>query len=472
MADASQVHENYFDKKQSLLNEINDFLSSSNDSISKRDAGRDLLRELIKFGDLKFVEILLESESDIEYWICPGEGLKSNPIVLSMETGGLEIMKLLIDKNMVLPKLGIESGSCIHVASLKGRTHIIEYLHTLGVDIDKPDCNGYTPLYYACFANKIDTVKAIIRCGANINTRFDGICAPILKDCTLIMFACYYSFIELAHILIEHGISLESNIYGRTALHIACYKSDEYLIKLLLKKNIDMDEIDIDGTTALRHTIVKYCGGACMKLLLDGGANPNIGSYPLMLISIDYMNMDCIRYLLDAKININVEFNGITPLIAAVNRLDSDLVKLFIEYGADVNLRVRGPLKSSLDFAVVNQGPLKSPLNFAVRRGFEAIQARLVNRKIIKCLIKNGANVSNVSNDTIVLDVIRELKRESTWTTKLHHSFKKEEKLRVRALFESAIRNRHLGSIPKDVLYLICHDMNMFVPVFNDHKTV
>lgn len=74
------------------------------------------------------------------------------------------------------PALGEDRESStlapLHVLARLGRYGILQAAHAAGVDIDKPDYNGITPLMWAAREGSVKTVEFLLQCGAD----------PTLKD--------------------------------------------------------------------------------------------------------------------------------------------------------------------------------------------------------------------------------------------------------------------------------------------------
>ena len=211
-----------------------------------------------------------------------------------------------------------------------------------------------------------------------------------------------------------------TDICGRTALHIAAFKSDFEVVQMLVDTaHIDVDCQDNRGCTPLHyamhdgdhesHNDVQV--SRCVELLLNRGANvetQNIhGSTPLHLAAfkmsekvvrslitnganINLKNnesqtalhkasrrghLEIAQLLLDHKANIDLQDNnGSTPLHLAIGHMSREAIRVFLNHGANVTLQ------NDKGHVVLHQ---------AVRRG---------HPDIIQ-LILSGANVDALDND-------------------------------------------------------------------------
>ncbi len=92
----------------------------------------------------------------------------------SMEIEAVKIVKYLAEKGANIHAVSSNNHmNALHLAACGGREKVIPVLVKLGLDINKTDSEGGTPLIHAIGAGDLATVKAIVKCGADIN-----ICTP------------------------------------------------------------------------------------------------------------------------------------------------------------------------------------------------------------------------------------------------------------------------------------------------------
>ena len=170
------------------------------------------------------------------------------------------------------------------------------------------------------------------------------------------------------------AIVLSASIFAADGSPIAnaAQNGDREAVRALLKKGLDVNEAQGDGTTALHWAAMK--GDAEMaRMLLVAGANvratTRIGGYTALYLAAKGGYSDVVAALLaggaDAKA---VTANGTTPLMIAAAAGDSKSINSLIENGADIN-------------ATETKG--ETPLMFAA--GFNRLDA-------VKLLLQKGAN--------------------------------------------------------------------------------
>lgn len=272
----------------------------------------------------------------------------------------------------VLEEILLESAS-------RGNHERIEKLLALDfkADVNARNRNGDTALLIAARSGMLETVKILIRHGANPDIRNRSGDTALLSAIKISSTSGEYlsRVNEIASLLIEKGTALSyGDTYGRTYLMLAAENGKPSVIQCLLSRpGIEIDSRDRQGLTALmyavrsrRYAAAKALVAAGAKtylrdnmgktalhygtvdpgiavLLLDHGAlieaTDRRGFTPLMQ-AVEYGNREVVRVLLDRGSDVNaVDFSdGRSPLMLAINRQDMDMASQLLKGGADANL--------------------------------------------------------------------------------------------------------------------------------------
>ena len=214
--------------------------------------------------------------------------------------------------------------------------------------------SGDGPLTKAVNAGDIQTVRALIKSGADVNARSGDGSTPLL-------WAVHNSSDDIARALIAAKASVDvANDYGITPLLEASRTGD----------------------------------AAMMELLLQAGANPSLahpeGQTPL-LAAARSGSVPAVRLLLARGVDVNAAEAGqqTTALMWAAAENHLDVVELLIEAGADVNRQAHVTSLTDRKNADHPTGGFTA-LMFAARSGDETMVRRLVAR---------GANVNLKNGD-------------------------------------------------------------------------
>ena len=154
-------------------------------------------------------------------------------------------------------------------------------LRLKGVNIERKNVDGQTPLIHACNHGKLDHVRLLLEHGAN----------PDGKDAhgnTPLCVACNGEDDDCVEILLRHGANPDiSSKNGETPLHLACQDKLDEIIRLLLEYGADSNPRNKDDETPmhnlLRHPLradedIELDSSECLirslQFLLDADADP------------------------------------------------------------------------------------------------------------------------------------------------------------------------------------------------------
>lgn len=271
-----------------------------------------------------------------------------------------------------------------------------EALHRLALeksDVNKADSRGTTPLHYAAAYGSVDSVRHLLRAGADVGARNLMDATPLILGApsiekvrlllaakadpnartkagrtALIIAAGRSGSLESVRMLVAAGAALDAaDERGTNALLSASANDNLEVVQFLLSKGAKANIIDKAGSSPLLGS------GGCRdiqlaKLLLSKGADVNAantfsgavkhGKIALtnvtpLICAAAHGSVDLVRAYLHAGANVNAQDGrGMTPLMvaAASENQDANVIKLLLEAGADPNAKdVHG--ESVLDWA-------------------------------------------------------------------------------------------------------------------------
>lgn len=133
-------------------------------------------------------------------------------------------------------------------------------------------------------------------------------------------------------------------------LHIAAARRQVEVVRLLIEAGADVNAIDYDGRSPLYEAIADSFpvpappdrvanSRIIVAMLLDAGANPDVGGYVALSAAAQRNDLDIVRRLIGAHAEVNIAEPGEfrTPLLSAVNCADPQIVSMFLAIGADPN---------------------------------------------------------------------------------------------------------------------------------------
>ena len=176
-------------------------------------------------------------------------------------------------------------NTALHIASLFNHSKVIKILCEHGAEKNSLNSNGYTPLFIACANKHIESVKALIAAGVDLNVKIRNKSLSIEKDEQMmaIHMAVLKKSIPCVKALLDGGQPVDiQNAWGQTPLHYAAMMLDEAMINFLLDRGAKKDIKDSCGVD--QNSGDELCGltprGRAAKKLLT--KNPSMTQEELL----------------------------------------------------------------------------------------------------------------------------------------------------------------------------------------------
>ena len=157
--------------------------------------------------------------------------------------------------------------------------------------------------------------------------------------------ACYFdnSWRTISHIAESGGNIDARNQYNQTPLHVAVFSNDIVNVRHILRLGAGINAVDNDGKTPLMYAISSH-SMTIVSILLRRGSDISIKDNECdsaIHYAIQVSDMQLIEDLLQINSNTlnDINKNGFTPLMIAVQRNNSILIKLLLSYGANPSWR-------------------------------------------------------------------------------------------------------------------------------------
>jgi len=350
----------------------------------------------------------------------------SNAMQLAAEMADLPMLQLLLDAGAHVDSPNPEGQTALMLVARTGNVEAAKLLVGRGAQVNAREQFGQqTALMWAVARRHPAMVDYLLEQGAHIDARSidrdyrrhltkEGRAKNLDRGgLTSLLYAIRENCLSCVEILIQRGADLDlPDPDGTSPLLLAIMNSHWDIAKRLIDAGADIQQWDMFGQTALhaiisRHsntrvnpgdTLNETSGTIVMRMLLEGGANPNVqlflrpakqrggamsrGTTPL-IIAADDGDVDALQLLLQygadaTHIQANL-FNTVTAIAGARGNQDRlvEGLRLLVDAGADVNVRaVPHHLQR-------NRGG--TPLHFA---------ARSSNEKMIRALVEHGADIN------------------------------------------------------------------------------
>jgi ankyrin repeat protein len=226
-----------------------------------------------------------------------------------------------------------------------------------------------------CYAG-VDEIRLLLVSGAQA----DGV---VTEGLTPLHYACHRGYFAAAKLLLVRGAKVNAvDAIGYSALHLCAEKGYYQLIKLLIEYMAHVcyvqqpDQIEFpsrDLADEPLHLAIERGHYECAKLLLENGADPNTKYFMGPEITlVSSLETNFIRLLLNYGADPNVySRDGLTPLMKACRHREKGIktAKVLLDFNANINAhgRSRQEKKTALHYAVLSGSiPL---INFLLENG-------------------------------------------------------------------------------------------------------
>lgn len=385
-------------------------------------------------NDLETAQLLIRAGASVKAASRYGV----TPLSEAATYGSGALVEALLKAGADVETLTTERGETVLMtASRAGNTAAVKVLLDHGANANaKETFRGQNSLMWAAAENHPDIVKLLIAHGADPKVRSNDRdttppklmagtpAAPISRGgLTALVFAARQGSIESAKALIAAGADInEGDADGNNPLLIAILNNHDDLAQVLIDMGADVNAVNKDGRSPLFTAVDAH--------------DVDWSDRPLVKETDKVSSLDVIKSLLEHKANANVQLTavsiikkaaqdspdrtlgpGATPFMRAARSGDVELMKLLLEHGADPKLANKDGatalnVAAGLGYTDSNRGTepqaleavklcvsLGLDVNAATDKGEAPIHgaARRGANTIIQYLADQGANI-NVAN--------------------------------------------------------------------------
>ena len=277
---------------------FDEYRPSRNPQVKKRIMTATDFLEKIAFGDVSAVTAALDAQPNVLYETGPARMWTGSvdPLTIAAVSGRLAIVRLLVARGA---SLATRPGraSIVVVAAIEGHRDVVDALVAAGAEID---------LFAACALGDVPKVDALLRDNAS-----------------------------LVHARTEDG---------KTPLHFA---RTEDVAECLIRAGAELNVEDDSGQTPLQWMAATGRYKSLVSYLTSRGARAESSDIFWACVYGDIASVRTFlerdRSVVDARRSHHAGIHpvsvGYTPLHEASVRGEDAIVKLLVEYGADVNAR-------------------------------------------------------------------------------------------------------------------------------------
>ncbi len=298
--------------------------------------------------------------------------------------------------------ISYDTGSYFN-AVRRDDVNTVKLFHFAGVDIDlrSPDYNN-TALWEAVDGGRYKVFHYLMDNGADINATGNVVGGPTLIDQAPLTRAISRYHFDMAWKLLRNGAYAginkehEGTIFATSPLSYALAYPNAQLITELLKRGASVDDLHSYNRTPL-IVASGYHHPGNIEILLKAGANvraqdTNNNTALLTHLSEGKVSFDIVRLLVNAGADVNHKNgDGYTPIFYAVLNGNEYIARFLISKGAKLNERLP---ENSIPWQYYNNASLHDAYGGGVTPLM--IAAALGHTEIVKILLESGADVNVV----------------------------------------------------------------------------
>lgn len=345
---------------------LNILIDNNADLTITNEDGLDPLMFAIIHNNKEAINILKNKNIDLNKIDNNGRTYLMFALKMGNEKLALELIKRGAKLDIV-DKYGLNLGC---YAAMGDCVNILEKFAQMELSIYSK-CNYKKDLlYYAVMNESYETLDWLVKNSFNINQTY---AQEYSDSATVLDFVIESKNRKMINILLDYNAkrkngsnrlmyaaekddydlfvkyhNLGDNLYatddkGSLVINYAILGKSKSIVKYILKSGFDVNTIDKHKTTPLHYSVTTSHYGIT-KLLLDNGANPNLGKGSLLVMAgLKNDNSNISKLLLEKGLDINKEYEGMTPLISAISQNNINMVRFILKNGAKFNNKLINP---------------------------------------------------------------------------------------------------------------------------------
>ena len=268
--------------------------------------GETALYRACESRQVKVVQLLLDAGADVNLTTS-----QAYPLIVACTVDCLAQFGLVF--------LHDHDDDDVEKAQISSSVAVIRLLLESGANVNSKCPTGGTALHRAIHSGLTDAVRLLLEVGADVGDYIESSTEHPL------IIACSQGSAQILDLLLQRSTKSNFSSPLTNLLDIAVEKGFIDVADVLIKHGADVNKATPDGKTAL---VIAYerRNFAAVELLLRSGADPNV-----KVLHID-PNSYVSRYQ-------PVHIAGVPLLILAARSGDDAVVKMLLQYGAEVNWR-------------------------------------------------------------------------------------------------------------------------------------
>lgn len=208
-----------------------------------------LLMRAAQAGAQDLVCMLLDQGANVEI----GDGDGETALAKAARGGHAKIVEILLDQGVHIDQVGRfgSQRTPLMAVVVAGNGAMVDYLISLGAEVDRASQNKLTPLMYAVTCDNADIINLLARKGANLDKKGN-------RGDTALIFALRGNHFRAAKALIDQGAIDEANndrctplMYASGKEYNEVNKEKRDIVRMLIERGADVNKVTLTGMTPL-----------------------------------------------------------------------------------------------------------------------------------------------------------------------------------------------------------------------------
>ncbi len=282
------------------------------------------------------------------------------PVAYAAATDDLPTVKRLIKLGSNIKGTDNKGLSLLHSAASGTGSKTVAWLLKQGLDPNWVSSSGFTPLASSTYKGNIEATRLLLNAGSNPNRRLKK------TGSTILMGAASKDSAKMVRLLVRSGAMVNvRNKKRMTALSFAAAKGNNNSVRALLKSGAHINAMSSFGSPLRMAVRAKHWDTA--TLLTRRGASlkvDKISSAKWLSYAVGHNQHQFAQVLLKRGVSPNSRKHN--PILLAARSADAKMVRILVKNGANLKVNRKG----------VNA------MTVAARTGNESVVAELLSRKI------------------------------------------------------------------------------------------
>ena len=378
---------------------------------SEQSNGASAIHAASEEGHSEVVQILIDFGADIN-----SKTIGVTPLHLAVQYNRSDVVRTLLKNGADVNEVSLlDESTSLYCASGKGLITIMELLLDAGANPHIQQISTGFPLLYSALSGQYEAVKILLKYNVDVNMSTN-------TGLTSLLAASNQGDIAIMKLLLKAKANpLATTNDGFNILHLLTLSNSKFKTEIMRKlfdfltHTINTNVVDLlinardkEGNGIIHYAVSKQDQKLTQFLIsreVDVNAKNKMGEFSLFLASMSG-NVNIVTSLIKAGCDCNaVTSNGVTPLLAAIDRDHIKVVMALLTRHSSVSIDQSFDENITTNVADVNKGTtngiMQSPLLYAVVKSKSEI-AKILLDSGSYCNIIIATNPNNLNGETLL----------------------------------------------------------------------